>query len=52
MLEQARCRRLPIHTMAQMDAADLEEDILEDLGFEEETKKQFRDAVAELKKKG
>ena len=36
--------------LAQMDAADLEEDILNDLGFDEETKKQFQAAVAELKK--
>jgi hypothetical protein len=33
-----------------MDAADLEEDILEDLGFDEETKERFHAAVAELKK--
>jgi hypothetical protein len=38
--------------LAQMDAADLEEDILKDLSFDEETKGRFRAAVAELKKKG
>ena len=36
--------------LAQMDVDDLEEDILKDLSFDEETKGRFRAAVAELKK--
>jgi hypothetical protein len=37
--------------LAQMDVDDLEEDILKDLSFDEETKERFHAAVAELASK-